>query len=660
MVAMPTHFRPEIEGLRAVAIAAVLLFHAGVPGAEGGFIGVDVFFVVSGFLITSLLLREWGERGRIDLTGFYARRFRRLLPAALLVIVTTVALSTLVLTVFRIESVAGDAVASALYFANIHFASGATEYLADTPFTSPLLHFWSLGVEEQFYLFWPVLLIVGLRLLKAPRKLWLVVGSIVIGSFALELARMPSDAPWAFFSLPTRAWQLGVGALIAIGVLRLPERAPARLAAAMSWAGLVVIALGVVVIDQDTPYPGTAALIPVIGTALVIVGTSHTEGSLSRFLSARFPRWLGRISYSLYLWHWPILVLVPIALRVDNLALNLGLLVVSALIAWASTELLEDPIRRGVLLSMRPRRAIAVGLAGSIAVAVAVFVLPPALSVELNPAAAALKEARDIRHPALTDGCHLRDLGDTAPAHCTYGRDGDVVIVLYGDSHALQWLPALESEADERGWTVVLETKSTCSPFELAIWHDPLKRELYECAEWRAAALESIQEAAPDVLVIAGARHYELITAAGPQSWAEARSDWARGMRATLIETRGLAGRVVMLSETPWFDVDPLECIADNRHDKECSPHRDEVIDPDYADLERDVAMSAGAVLVETGGWLCDPTSCPLERHGTIVYGDYNHLRPGFATSLGGRLGAAIAATARDDEDGRHQVAMRR
>ncbi len=220
-----TYFRPDIEGLRAVAIGAVLLYHAGVPGADGGFVGVDVFFVISGFLITGLLVREWSTHGRIDLVAFYARRLRRLLPAALLAIAVTTLASWLVLSSLRFPAVAGDAAAAALYVSNIRFAANAIDYLGSEVAPSPLLHFWSLGVEEQFYLFWPLIILLSLRLM-AQRRLGLLIGAMAVVSFWLGLIWTDLAAPWAFFSLPTRAWQLGTGALIAIGVLRLPGRTP--------------------------------------------------------------------------------------------------------------------------------------------------------------------------------------------------------------------------------------------------------------------------------------------------------------------------------------------------------------------------------------------------------------------------------------------------
>ena len=227
----PAHFRPDIEGLRAVAILAVLAYHARIPGTGGGFIGVDVFFVISGFLITGLLLREVTSTGHLDLPRFYARRARRLLPAALVVIAVTVALSAVILSPLRFPGVALDGAASSLYVSNYRYALIATDYFAADTEPSPLLHFWSLAVEEQFYLVWPVLILAAVRLLS-PRRLWMVVGLVAAGSFALSVVLTDVNQPWAFYSLGTRAWQLALGASGGAG-----RPGPARAVAGVAGCG---------------------------------------------------------------------------------------------------------------------------------------------------------------------------------------------------------------------------------------------------------------------------------------------------------------------------------------------------------------------------------------------------------------------------------------
>jgi peptidoglycan/LPS O-acetylase OafA/YrhL len=321
-------FRPDLEGLRAIAVSLVLLYHAAVPGFGGGYVGVDVFFVLSGFLITGLLLREIETTGRISLPAFYARRLRRLLPAVALLILVTVVASVAVLSPLRAGDVAADGVAASLYASNVRFALQATDYLQSELAPSPLLDLWSLGVEEQFYLFWPALLLLVATFRShgaagSPnrvRRVGALAVVVVVSSFALSLWLTTASAPWAFFSLPSRAWELGIGALLAVGAARLAT-VPRPAAVGVGWLGLLLIGAAGVLIDTSTPFPGMAALLPTIGTALAMLpGMSGNAIGPARYLGWGPARFLGRISYSLYLWHWPLLVL-PTAMAGDTLPL---------------------------------------------------------------------------------------------------------------------------------------------------------------------------------------------------------------------------------------------------------------------------------------------------------------------------------------------------
>ncbi len=674
------YFRPDIEGLRAVAIGAVLLYHAGVPGADGGFIGVDVFFVISGFLITGLLVREWSATGRIDLLVFYARRFRRLLPAALLALAVTTVASYLILSSLRFPGVAGDAASAALYVSNVRFAANAIDYLGAEAAPSPVLHFWSLSVEEQYYLFWPLLIVVALRLV-AMRRIGLLIGAMIALSFGLALVWTDLAAPWAFFSLPTRAWELGVGALIAVGLLRLPRGTPHVLASVAVWAGLALIAAGVVVIGPGTPYPGTAALIPVVGTALVIVGGGAASPRPSRLLAMRVPRWVGRISYSLYLWHWPILVLVPLALGIESLALNLALVGVAVVIAAASTELIEVPIRSGRALPLPPRASLVVAGAASIVVAVGAIaagaiVLGPAttpvaadevvgLDGELPPGrlagpvpevlAPSLEQAYYDVPSGYGDGCHL-DYATTEPPACAYGPpDATIPVLLLGDSHAQQWLPALQRLAAQRGWRLRAVTKSACPMVDATVWNGPLKRAYRECDAWRERALRLIDEEQPELVLIASADMYDVLDEQGRPlkdgegGPAAAAAAWDAGLEGFLARAAERASRVVVLADTPRVGYDPAECLATRAAVEDCDASRERMVDEGYATREAAAAAAAGVAVVSATDWLCEDAGCPLVRGPYLVYRDSHHLTATFAERLGSRVGAAIDAVTGND-----------
>jgi peptidoglycan/LPS O-acetylase OafA/YrhL len=350
-------------------VLAVLWFHIGLPGMPGGFVGVDIFFVISGFLITGLLLREHETTGRINLRQFYSRRMRRILPAVLATIAVTMVVAALVLAPLQMPGIAQDGAASALSLGNIRFALESSDYFAATD-PSPFRHLWSLGVEEQFYLVWPAIVIVAFRILRSRPGIAVLIGALTVGSFTFALWLTETFAPWAFYSLPSRLWELALGGLLAVAAGWL-ARLPRLVLIPIGLLGVASVAAGLVLIDSATPYPGSAALLPTLGAAALIVGGGR-GGPVTWLLTRRPTRFVGRISYSLYLWHWPILVLPSLATGEPlPLALACALGLVSVVVAAASWRLIEEPFRRGRLWRRRPRLVLASAV--STAVAVAVF-----------------------------------------------------------------------------------------------------------------------------------------------------------------------------------------------------------------------------------------------------------------------------------------------
>ena len=356
-------FRPDVEGLRAVAVTLVVLYHAGVSTFSGGFVGVDVFFVISGFLITGLLLREHEKRNRISIPGFYARRARRILPAGMLVIIATVIGAYHYQNFLTYALTAQDGRWAALFAANIHFANVGTDYFAQGQEPSPLLHYWSLAVEEQFYFVWPaIVLVVGLIFKRTRLAVLVAAAAATIASFAWALHATDVNATWAYFSPFTRAWELGIGA-VAATVVVYASRLNKWAGVALAWAGLGAIAWSAVAYNDSTVFPGPAALVPVLGAVAVILGGASGIGA-GHGLGLHPVRAVGRVSYGWYLLHYPPMILLAGALWTGPLPVHERLLIaaVTLVVAFAMYYALERPIRRSKALSKRPWASIAMGL----------------------------------------------------------------------------------------------------------------------------------------------------------------------------------------------------------------------------------------------------------------------------------------------------------
>jgi peptidoglycan/LPS O-acetylase OafA/YrhL len=365
-------FRPDIEGLRGVAVLLVVLFHGALIGVvPGGYVGVDVFFVISGFLITGLLVRERERTGTVSLSAFYARRVRRLLPAGLTVLVVTLAASFVILAPLDRASVALDAGAAALSIGNFRFASAEGDYFTSLAAPSPFLHYWSLAVEEQFYLAWPAVVLIATRVRRPRLGAGIALAIILVGSLLLCLAASGAVVTWAFYSLPTRAWQLSLGGLLAIGGAHL-ARLPRPVSVTVGWAGLAAILVASTSFDTSLAYPGAWAVVPTAGAAAIIATGLEPLGP-RRLLQTSPLRLVGRISYSLYLWHWPILVLPAIALESEPpLAVRIALVASAFAIAWLSWRFVEEPFRAGFpTLARRPMRTVVAGAAAILAVVLA-------------------------------------------------------------------------------------------------------------------------------------------------------------------------------------------------------------------------------------------------------------------------------------------------
>ncbi|MFE4368360.1 acyltransferase family protein [Streptomyces sp. NPDC056835] len=675
--------RLDIQGLRALAVSLVILSHIGVARFSGGYIGVDVFFVISGFVITSMLLRELSSTGRLSIGEFYARRAMRLLPAATVVVIATLAGSWLYLSKIRFADYVGDALSSSLYTANIRLALTGTDYLSQSSPPSPFQHFWSLAVEEQFYLLWPLLLLVSWR---AARRyafpLVLPTAALTVTSLALSVLTTATSPSWAYFGPHTRVWELGTGSLLAVAATRL-EKLPARIAAPATWIGLACVLTAALTFDDDTPFPGYHALVPVVGTALVLAGgCAPTRFGAGRLLGLRPAVWVGGLSYGWYLWHWPLLVIAPTALRRSpELPLLFALMAVALLAAWVTSRLVENPVRFHPVLRRRPGSALGMGAglsAGAVSLVLVAGTFPPAidsgvaapvlqnalrsapdaegrltellataparLPSNLTPGLNAIKSERSALY---RDGCHA-DYTSTSARPCVFGdRDSDKVVVLFGDSHAAQWFPALDRLAQAKHWRLVSLTKASCKVATVTIvnQHEPYR----SCDIWRNNALAGIDKLRP-FLVIASSS--DAGTLADPER--DPLRGWTAGYRTTFQHLTATGARVVALLDTPWPDADAVDCAASYplRLTTCATTTATALQDPTRRKAIRAAAASSGVSVIDPEPWFCSPAGdCPIVVDNTLVYRDESHIAETYAEAIapvvGDRLSRALAGQAR-------------
>ena len=642
----------------------MLLCHAGLPFLAGGYVGVDVFFVVSGFLITRLLLGELDRTGGISLRRFYARRARRLLPLSAVLLASVGALSLLLLSPVRAVEVSGDIVSSAIYTANWHFASQSVDYFAQDIEPSPVLHLWSLAIEEQFYLVWPTLLLAVTWLWRrrggsVRPAIWATLAIVGLGSLALGIHLTDQQPAAAYFSTFGRAWELALGAVLAlIGAVRLPR----ALAAAIGWGGLGAIVYSAFAFEASTPFPGVAALLPTVGTACVILAGSsvyaQAKGAPAGLLSLPPVRYVGRISYSWYLWHWPALIFAAVIWGPLSVAAGLAVVAVSWIPTAATHRWIEDPIRLSRVLALRPNRALAIGL-GCMAIGVSAGVLLTDLQPTLHTAplssvrgAAALSDqprpqqhadavrpnplrAEADRSRMYYDGC-LVGISGTNSNRCLYGDpNGKHTLILFGDSHALQYAPALEELAETNDWRLIVLTKAECTPGEVRIRSMVARREYSQCDAWREKELQRIEMGARStVVVISGDTVYTPYGKDGEElGGAAGAAEMEAGYVATLTRIHRAGLRTVVIRDTPVSTSNVPSCVSEKlQHLQSCAFPR--VRDKTTEFDARAARAAPDTHLIDITPEICPDNLCRAVIGNALVYRDKSHLTATYARTL--------------------------
>ncbi|WP_426563225.1 acyltransferase family protein [Angustibacter sp. McL0619] len=668
----PRGYRPDIEGLRAVAVIVVVLYHAKLLGVRGGFVGVDVFFVISGFLITRQLLTVVGAQGLRALPTFYTRRIKRLLPAAAVVVIATTLAVRLLGTPLQVRRVAMDAISTTFYGINYRLAIQGTDYQHQGDSVSPLQHFWSLAVEEQFYLVWPILIALvcwfaGRRRVAA---LVVVLAAVTAISFRFSQEVTAASASWAYFSLHTRAWELALGGLVSLGADQL-ARLPAVLAWATGWLGLAAVLTSAFLYNDSTPYPGSAAALPVLGATVVVAAGCGRRRSVERVLGEPLMQCLGRVSYSWYLWHWPMLVLAPLVVHHSLGVLDRFAVVwLSLAAAVLSYFFVEQPVRQ---LGAAPWKGFALGFSVSAAVAavaVAAIALGPAVvgsgaAVDLATTATATPEVFQEMDAAVAAGVSVRaaprnlapqpavaarDLpaADGTSCHanfatihqgpCVYGDErGTQTMVLLGDSHADMWLGAFDEAARARHWKVVDWTKSACPAAGMTVRNSSLNRTYVECDQWRQDVLARIAKLKPELVVMSNSENLAPASVT-PQQWSQASL-------ATMDAVRRTSGaRVVLLQDIPVPTYDVPDCVAGHLAAvRDCAFATSKAYS--FPARHRDLAAraaAAGFAVVDPLRWICTEQTCPAVVGNLLVYRDDTHLTATFSRWLAPRVGGLL------------------
>lgn len=637
-------FRPDIEGLRAIAILLVVAAHAGVPWLAGGFVGVDVFFVLSGFLITGKLVQEVTETGKIQLLPFYVRRLRRLLPALLLMLLLVGLASRWLVSPSDQAEQFFTARMAGLWLSNFYFALANLDYFAPGSESNLYLHTWSLGVEEQFYLIWPalVLWLVGGDGARGISRL--KIGMLVVtGASLLACLKLTQSEPLlAFYMMPLRAWQFAAGALVWLMVARNTKIAPLLLRAApmLGLSGLLLIVVSGIWLNPHRAYPGIWALIPTLGASLVVLtGSLSTNQNTGAYhvLSLAPLQWLGRISYSWYLWHWPVLLLGASLLNSHAPIHVAALVVISLVLAALSHQLVEAPLRHWKQWLAFPRAAVLASLASMAIIGLlANHWTGQATRTLQSPEVLRYQSARGDAPIIYRMNCD--DWYHSAEVRiCAFGDpNAERTAVLFGDSHAGQWFPTVYGALDVQGidWRLLVITKSACPLVDEPFFYARIGRIYTECSEWRKNAVQQIKQMAPD-LVVMGSTRYDFN-----------QSQWTEGSARLLSRLSQNVGHIFLLADTPHLPFDGPNCLMAQvlrpawlASSNGCTaPAASSQGDAIRRWLSAAAARFANVTLLDMTSIVCPDGLCRAELDSLVTYRDSQHLSGSFAESLADQM----------------------
>ena len=604
----------QIQGLRAVAALLVTIFHARLM--PGGFIGVDIFYVISGYLITGLIIREIDKTGRLDLNEFYQRRIKRLLPTSVFVLFITAIVGMFVLPAITRDALGRDLFAAAAYVSNYLFAWWENDYQNLNATPSPFIHYWSLAVEEQFYVVWPIFILFLSRYGK--RAIFQGVAIVTALSLLLSIYLTQVAPIWAFYSLPTRAWELGFGALL----LFIPDRYLRN--RFLPWVGAIGIAIATFNFDESTAFPGFNALLPVVATAILIGSIPVWPRFFNDLSNNRLMQWLGAISYPLYLWHWPALVLPSSALgRPLQIRERLLCILSTIVLAHITSKFVEQPLRHRSFSAKKIYGFFATTTAVSLFAGVAIASTASSV-IKVKGTNYSFNLEQVVAKPAVYgDGCHV-NYGEVESGDCTYGEKGSATkVVLYGDSHAAQWFPTLEVLAREKGFELISLTKSACPSVDVPR-SDQGAYKNSECDKWRENSVKRIQKIKPTAVILSSFQYFT-----EPRGYSSRAQWWNEGQRRLLADLQGSSRNLIYISDTPQPLRDIPNCLASQ-----------DVKDCDTTEKTPNVIIN-GFKKIDPTPWLCTNV-CSSIKDGYVVYRDGSHISVQSALALAPLLETAL------------------
>lgn len=673
---------------------AVVLYHLWPKAIPGGYAGVDIFFVISGFLITAHLVREVERSGRVRLAQFWARRARRLLPASLLIIVVSAIATYLWVPESYWQQYFREFWSAAAYFLNWTLATDSVDYLAAENTPSPVQHYWSLSAEEQFYIVWPLLVVLAIFIASRARRvsrtaaLAIVLGTVTVASLAYSIFLTATDPSPAYFITPTRAWEFGLGGLLALylGADTSAGVSDSRVIRPLvSWIGIAALVATCFLYSASTPFPGWAALLPALGTAAVIwAGTPTTWWSPTGLMVLRPVQWLGDVSYSLYLWHWPIIILVPFAIDLNGVGNldKIAMLAASLVLAWVTKVLVEDPVRKAKFLVNRPAGLTLAFTAATMAIVVGVSVVTwQTLEDGFNRAVqeAQEKSGEDCfgaaaYAPGVEEPCINPELTGTLVPDEAAGESDSVIpkgkfcrtssqservlkcefapgtssrlkIALVGDSHAEHWVPALTVVAEARGWKLDTYLKGGC-PFSSVMRTDDIRKAKESCGPWNNTVFKMLKKAKYDVIITSQASGNTFQTT-GSESSLEAA---ARGLvdKWTQVEEE-LGATVIAIRDNPKMPFNVPSCLSalddPPAQVDECVAPQSKALLPDP---QIEAGKQAGVKVVDLTEFFCRDDECRAAIGSVIVYRDNSHLGGTYSRTLAPFLGKEIDKILKD------------